>query len=67
MEENAKLKGENETLREAKKAEVDKVKQYYEVEIAEARRLLDTEAEKVVSLVFFYIDCFIFNLAWFSL
>ena len=53
MEENAKLKGENETLREAKKAEVDKVKQYYEVEIAEARRLLDTEAEKVVSLVFF--------------
>merc|ERR1711937_1040688 len=48
MEENGKLRAENETLRETKKAEVDKVKQFYEVEIAEARRLLDAEAEKVV-------------------
>jgi len=47
-DENAKLQAENETLRESKKAEVDKVKQFYEVEIAEARRLLDAEAEKVV-------------------
>merc|ERR1711937_1079941 len=47
-EENAKLRAENETLRETKKAEVDKVKQFYEVEIAEARRLLDAEAEKAV-------------------
>ena len=49
-DENGKLRAENETLRETKKAEVDKVKQFYEVEIAEARRLLDAEVEKVVSL-----------------
>ena len=53
-DENTKLRAENETLREAKNAEVDKVKQYYEVEIAEARRLLDAEVEKVVSLKFSY-------------
>ena len=60
-DENAKLQAENETLRESKKAEVDKVKQFYEVEIAEARRLLDAEAEKVVSLKFSYISGVIFN------
>ena len=60
-DENTKLRAENETLREAKNAEVDKVKQYYEVEIAEARRLLDAEVEKVVSLKFSYTDCY-FNL-----
>ena len=63
-DENTKLRAENETLREAKNAEVDKVKQYYEVEIAEARRLLDAEAEKVVSLKFSYISGNIFNLTW---
>ena len=66
-DENAKLQAENETLRETKKAEVDKVKQFYEVEIAEARRLLDAEAEKVVSLKFSYIDCIILNLTWFEI
>ena len=63
-DENAKLQAENETLRETKKAEVDKVKQFYEVEITEARRLLDAEVEKVVSLKFSYTDCY-FNLTWF--
>ena len=48
-DENAKLRAENEKLRKTKNAEVDKVKQFYEVEIAEARRLLDAEVEKVVS------------------
>ena len=61
-EENTKLRAENETLREAKNAEVDKVKQFYEVEIAEARRLLDAEAEKVVSLKLSYISGIIFKL-----
>ena len=61
-DENAKLQAENETLRESKKAEVDKVKQFYEVEIAEARRLLDAEAEKVVSLKLSYISGIIFKL-----
>ena len=61
-DENTKLRAENETLREAKNAEVDKVKQYYEVEIAEARRLLDAEAEKVVSLKLSYISGIIFKL-----
>ena len=64
-DENTKLRAENETLREAKNAEVDKVKHYYEVEIAEARRLLDAEVEKVVSLKFSYTDCY-FNLTWFE-
>ena len=54
-DENSKLQAENETLRETKNAEVIKVKQFYEVEIAEARRLLDAEAEKVVSLKFFIL------------
>ena len=51
-EENAKLRAENEKLRQTKNADVDKVKHFYEVEIAEARRLLDAEVEKVVSLSF---------------
>ena len=51
-DENAKLRAENEKLRKTKNAEVEKVKQFYEVEIAEARRLLDAEVEKVVSLSF---------------
>ena len=60
-DENAKLRAENEKLRKTKNAEVDKVKQFYEVEITEARRLLDAEVEKVVSLKFSYTDCY-FNL-----
>ena len=45
----SKLRAENETLREAKNDEVEKVKQIYEVKITEAKRLLYAEAEKVVS------------------
>ena len=48
-DENTKLRAENETLREAKNDEVEKVKQIYEVKITEAKRLLYAEAEKVVS------------------
>ena len=51
-DENAKLRLENEKLRQTKNADVDKVKHFYEVEIAEARRLLDAEVEKVVCLSF---------------
>ena len=65
-DENAKLRVENEKLRKTKNAEVDKVKHFLEVEMAEAIRLLDAEVEKVVSLKFFSIDCIIFNLSWFE-
>ena len=64
-DENTKLRAENETLREAKNAEITKVKLFYEVEIAAARRLLDAEVKKFVSLKFSYTDCF-FNLTWFE-
>ena len=70
-DENGKLRAENETLRETKKAEVDIVKRSYKVKIAGARRVcrrlrFDTEVKKVVSLKFSYIDCIIFNLTWFE-
>ena len=47
-DENATLRAEVETLRDTKKAEIDSIKQLYDVEMTQARTLLDREAEKTV-------------------
>jgi len=49
MNENQKLKDELETVEDLKKSEINGIKNLYETELAEARRLLDKEAEKTVS------------------
>ena len=49
MNENQKLKDELETAEDLKKNEIEQIKTLYETELAEARRLLDNEAEKTVS------------------
>lgn len=48
MNENQKLKDELETVEDLKKSEIGGIKKLYETELAEARRLLDKEAEKTV-------------------
>ena len=49
VNENQKLKDELKTAEDLKKNEIDGIKSLYETELAEARRLLDKEAEKTVS------------------
>ena len=49
MNENQKLKDELETVEDLKKSEINGIKNLYETELAEARRLLDKEAEQTVS------------------